>query len=120
MEKQDLISVLNESKGKRQDLEIYIDYLLVQKFLWRNLYNLLRGMVFSNIADISARTERIINQYNSYLSLIKEIEDHGEHAILVNTQFNQIKLKIDKMREELGKLTNFPELRNALEFYDKL
>jgi len=120
MLKQDLVEYLEKTKNQRRDFEIYANYVMVQKFLWKKLYLLIRNMVFSTIADISARIERASRQYNALLDLMQEVQDVSEHDILTNIQYNQIYLKIEEMKDEIEQLVQMPKLREGLEFYDKL
>ncbi|MHA1971458.1 MAG: hypothetical protein ACTSW1_00615 [Candidatus Hodarchaeales archaeon] len=120
METQQLVQRLEAIRNDRRNLELYVNYVIINKFLWIKIYEMVRNMVFSNIVDISARIQRVSNQYNALLELNQEIMDQGEAAILSNIQLEQLKLKIRDMREKIENLTTLPKLRRALEFYEEI
>ncbi len=118
MEKHQLVEKFEGMKKTRMDLELYVNYLLTQKFLWKKVYDMTKNMVHSNTIDISARIQRVSNQYDFLLSLTQEIQDQAEAAILSNIQLGQVNIKIKEIKDKIEDLANLPKLRRALEFYE--
>lgn len=114
-----IINKLKRQKEVRRNLESYISYKLLEKFIWKKIYYILKKMAQSLLVNIDTRTKRIGSKYNALLTQKKELRDTARQLELDSIQLNIAREKIDKMKEDLS-LFDIDSLEEALEFYKKL
>lgn len=117
---EEILKKLKKKRKRRRDLEQYVHFKSVNKWLWVKTYTLFRNMAFSLLTDINDRIAKVSSQYNALLDKKEEMEQIGNQLELDMIQLSIIRQRIKETKENIRNTINLKDLREALKFYEKI